>query len=583
MRAAIVICLCLGVATSASAGFEEADIEGFIKFVEAWRPGVYSVATGSKLELREVGVGAIGEIESGNAMGSSLPPSGCFGAVLTDGTLSTAHNCWLPGNISEEESPNVQRARFTLSGTGYASVRIGSASQLLTASPDRVGRPPWTQLSSNNLVFSSVMGVTETRGGVPHAIFQITGIVGRFLWYREDRQQAEVTVDASLTTKGPLSVALIPTEGPDPVALFGNEDGLFRGQLTPSLTPIMPFSPVTVLDGGTPVSIVAVDVDTGNGSVHGEGYGLAVGTGADGGLVVLQAVPSDSAADAGTHWRVHPTLNPSVPFVDTALPMDVDCVGSSFCVIALNRPGGLIRGNHILYENAAPPVLDVGTSPVLVNEGAIAQRVFTATDADEDPIRVSMDATVARNLLGVSSVAEPGRLGVTLTAPAVVCKDETTQLQVAASDGLGTHDDVETVSIAVVNVGGPDRPSVMPTSASTAAGSGARLDFEATGASGLCPTMSYQWEAGGPDHPALVTDASGRATFTPPESLCDAAGRTYTYTVRGLDEGGLPSDPTSFTVEVAPWGRPSVPFAPGAVRAVASGPDAGVVVAPDAL
>lgn len=581
MRAAIVICLCLGVATPASAEIAEADIENFIKFVEAWRPGVYTVATGSRAELREDGV-MTGERESGLVVGTSLQPSGCFGAVEFDGTLFSRLNCWQSGSITRAEGPAVQRVRFTPSGTGYATVRVGSTSQLLMTSPDRAGQPPWTPLLDGSLlVLSDVMDVTETREGVTHAIFQVSGMGGRFLWYLEDRQQADITVDASVTPRGPLTVTLIPTEGPDPVAIFGNEDGLFRGQLSPAPTPVS-FAPVTVLDGGTPVSIVAVDVDTGNGSVHGEGFGFAVGTGADGGLVVLQAVPADSAADAGTLWRVHPTLNPSVPYVDTALPVDVDCVDSSFCVIALNRPGQGIFGNHLLYENAESPVLDVGTSPVLVNEGATVQRVFTAADTDEDPIRVSMDATVARNLLGVASVAEPGRLSVTFTAPANVCKDEPTQVQVAASDGLGTHDDVETVSLRVVNVRGPDSPSVSPTSASTAA-SGAPRDFVATGASGVCPTVGYQWTAGGPDHPVLVTDASGRATFTPPDFLCDAAGRTFTYTARGLDEGGQPSDPTSFTVDVAPWGRPSVPFPPGAVRTVASGPDAGVVVVPDSL
>ena len=594
MRAAIVLSLILVVPTVASADWEPADIEGFLRYVDVWRPGVYSVMTGTRVEFWDNGNLAEEFPLLGDVYGTFLSPDGCYAGVRQSGAVFSANNCWQPGNIIPPEPTGsggaVRRVRFTPSGTGYAMVQLEPTEhRFLTSSPAEVRNPPWAPMSVPSKYLSTeVMGVTDTADGAPHAIFHVVGGPPvQFLWFREDRQQAAVAIDANLTRALPRTVDLIAANGPDPIALFGNENGLFRGQLTPSSTSIMPFSHV---DAGTPVSIAAVDVNTGNGSMHGEGYGLAVGTDADGGSVILQAVPADSAANAGTRWRVHPTLNAGKTVLQSTTPIAVQCVGSAFCVIGLDRPPGI--GNYILYRNAASPVVrradadadagaDAGMLPVEINEEGTTTLEFIASDGDDDPVRISLDGGTALNLLAVTSAAEPDRLTVTLRSISEICKNETRRLDVSASDGLGAHDVTEPVSVTVINQRRPGAPAVTLSSDSTSA-SGAPLILTAAKGPGPCVPVGYQWESvsSGPQ-PVLATDGGVTATFVPPATLCQQ--QVYTYTVRGRDEGGLFSDTTRFTVTVRPWGRPLAPFGQSASRSLFSGPDAGVELVPEAL
>ncbi|HZI11630.1 MAG TPA: MYXO-CTERM sorting domain-containing protein [Myxococcus sp.] len=432
---------------------------------------------------------------------------------------------------------------------------------------------PWQALPITPLaVLTGVMAVTETDGGTPHALFRTQP--DRLVWFREGLQQAELQV-----SDNPRGVDFAVAGGTDLIAFYGSNAGIFRAPLRPSATPVLnAFTRVTVLNEPAPrVAIASLDVNTGSGSELGEGFGLAVGT-VEGApeLVVLGAVPADSAEDAGTVWRVHERIGaPGAPVA----PIQVSCVDATYCVIALGRPN--VDGeNLIVYTNASAPQVDGDTAPLRINEGATSPLLqFSALDEDGDAVRMSLDASTAPLVAVTSMVAAPDSLSVVLTAGSV-CQTTDGTLRVQASDGLKAHDQRTPVTVTVVNTRNPGQPGVTPTEAETL---GEPEVFMASPVSGPCATVGYQWTSEQPTQPALVTDG-GTATFTPPPNvLCTAAGGSFTYRVRGLDPGLVPSDPASFTVTVSPWGRPSAPFGPDARRTLESGPNAGVDLVPEAL
>ncbi|WP_163780793.1 MYXO-CTERM sorting domain-containing protein [Myxococcus vastator] len=589
MRSLVIFSLCLGVATAARAEWDVTEVPGIARTVDVFAPGVYAVSTSTQTELYEDGIQSVVFLNS-DVFGTFLSPAGCFAAVVRPGDIISHQNCRAAGNIIPPDPVNtvvgLRRVKHTSAGAGYASVALSDGGlALLSASAGLEGPTPWTLLSVDAGLLSStdVLGVTETSDGVPHALFSVTGVSRtELLWYTGDRRQAQLVVPPLLTSQSPRTVDLFGGSGPHPIALFGNSDGLFRGQLDPAGTT---FSTVLLPDS-MPVSITSVDVNTGNGSVHGEGFGLAVGVGANGEPVVLGAVPASSADNAGTQWRFHPAFEGSaLPGASQATPLEVSCIGSSFCLFILDQPGF----NVVTYFNAHAPVLDVGPAPIVVNEAGTATARFIATDADFDAVRVSVDTASApgADLIGVNIVERPDQLDVTLVSQRPVCKDEEGLLYVHASDGLASHDVHSTVAFRVVNTQGPARPTVSPLRASTTA-SGASRVFTAQPATEVCPAVRYVWApvAGQSGAPLLSTDggAQVQATFTPPDVLCEASGASYTYEVRGVDEGGVTSSAMAiFTVDVAPWGRPLVPFAPGWERTLTSGPGASVDVVPDAL
>jgi uncharacterized protein (TIGR03382 family) len=581
VRAAL-FCLCLGVSAVASASQEQSEVDGVPARLDVWRPGVYSVMTPVKTEFRDNGV--TGPIFGGNAPGT-FPPNGCYAAIGVDGFPESNQNCLPSVNISPEGptsgDPTVYRVRFTPSGVGYAMMERDGTLGLLYAPAADISTLPWELLTieASGYLPTEVMAVTDTSGG-PQALFLPRIPTQRLLWYQGRDAVAEVLPPAPVATNQE-ALDLFAGDGPYPIALFGSSAGLFRGPLAPpeSPGPISPFTRVTLLGGVTPPAITAVDVNTGQGSVHGQGFGLAVGTDSGGTPVVLGMVPADTASNAGTLWRVHPA------FTDPPLfgsPLAVGCVGSAFCVIAVNRPG---QGtpNLLLYTNAASPQLTSGTQALFLNEGSSgATRQVTATDADGDAVRVTVDAQAAADVLSVSPTGQPDVLDLVIAPRGEVCKDETRVLNVWASDGLAAHDQLTPLSVTLRNVTGPLAPGVTPTSDSTPAAGPARV-FTASPGGGTCATVGYVWEPATPGQPPLVTTPEGTATFTPPDFVCAREGAAYTYTVRGLDEGQLRSLPTSFTVNVTAWGKPSAPFGANAVRALTSGPDAAVDVTPDAL
>ncbi|AKQ65545.1 hypothetical protein A176_002457 [Myxococcus hansupus] len=587
MRPHLVISLCLGVATAAHAEWDVTEVPGIARSVDVFAPGVYAVSTTNQTELhRGSGTQSLLFLHS-DVFGTFLSPAGCFAVVVRSGDIISHENCRAAGNIIPPDPVStvvgVRRMKHTPSGTGYAAVALSDGGlTLLTASQGVVmGPTPWTPLAIDAGLMSptDVLSVVETQDGAPHALFSVTGHSRtELLWYTRDQRQAQMVVPPLLTTLSPRTVDLFAGDGPYPIALFGNDDGLFRGALDPSGTM---FEPVMLPDG-QPVRITSVDVNTGNGSVRGEGFGLAVGQGANGEPVVLGAVPGSSAERAGLQWRVHPAFDGSaLPGSPVAAPLEVSCVDSSYCVFILDQPGF----NVVSYSNVNAPVLDVGNTPILVEETGTATARFTATDADFDAVRVSVDDSASAGLLAVNTVERPDELDVTLIPQRPVCRDEDGQLHVFASDGLAAHDREAVVSFRVLNVQGPQRPSVTPQRASTIA-SGAPQVFTAQPVVEECPSVTYTWEpvAGQSGAPLLTHSGGAQASFTPPEVLCQASGVSYSYELRGLDEGGLPSSaPTLFTVDVAPWGRPLAPFGAGAVRRLMSGPGASVELAPDTL
>ncbi|ATB48726.1 MYXO-CTERM sorting domain-containing protein [Corallococcus macrosporus] len=587
MRRLVIISLCLGVASAARAEWDVTEVPGIARSVDVFAPGVYAVSTSTQTELYENGIQSAVFLHS-DVFGTFLSPAGCFAVVVRPGDIISHQNCLAAGNIIPPDPVNtvvgVRRVKHTPSGTGYASVALsGGGLSLLTAQEGVEGATPWTSLDIGAGLLSptDVLGVAETADGAPHALFSVTGVSRtELLWYTRDVRQAQVSVPAPLTSQSPRTVDLFAGTGPHPIALFGNADGLFRGALDPAGTT---FSPVMLPDSMS-VSITSVDVNTGHGSPHGEGFGLAVGVGANGEPAVLGAVPASSADNAGLQWRFHPAFEGSaLPGASQAVPLEVSCIGAAFCLFILDQPGF----NVVTYVNAHAPVLDVGSAPIVVEETGSAAARFTATDADFDAVRVSVDAAASPggDLIGVNIFEHPDQLDVTLVPQRPVCRDEEGELRVFASDGLASHDVSSTVAFRVVNTQGPARPTVSPSRTTTLA-SGEPIVFTARPATEACPAVRYTWApvSGQSGAPQLTHDGGAQATFTPPDVVCQSSNASYSYEVRGVDEGGVASStPAIFTVDVEPWGRPMAPFGPGATRTLTSGDGASVDLVPDAL
>lgn len=567
MRAGIVICLCVGLSTVASAEWKVGlTVTGEPYDVRAWSPNTVTIAhsTGAELHINEQ-LEALVPFAPG--VGSLLLSSACFAGVGPEGEVYGQDAC-LPVGPLFAGAPNgsrIRRLMQTASGTSYAVIGTDPIGlRVVSATPSGTPMFPWTRIVLDSPTFlraTSVMGVTETAGNVPHALIAVIGPPNMY-WFRDDKVEAEVNISATLTTRVAQTVDLIPTSGPYPIALMGNADGLFRGQLQPAPlgSPITPFTKVP-LDNMGVVNIRSVDVNTELGSSRGTGFGLAVGSRNGGEPVVLGAVPAASASEAGTQWRVHPAFeNASLPVSD---PFDqVSCVDSGFCVITLKNQGQ----NVLYYYNRAAPRFAAIPEPVTINEGTMRTLDIAATDADFDAVRVSVETPPS--LLSVNATPRVDGVTLSLSAPEV-CEPTTAQFFVHASDGLGAHDQRATVSVRIENTEGPRPPVVTPLTATTSAG-GALVEFTASPGAGPCAPVDYTWSTA-PGQPPLQKGANGRASFEPPAFLCSPTGARYTYEVRALDRGMQPSVPTTMSVDVRPWGKPSAPFVPDAVRRLPSG------------
>ncbi|MCP3169301.1 hypothetical protein [Myxococcus qinghaiensis] len=576
MRAGILICLCLGLSAVASAEWKEGlTVPGEPRDVRAWEPFTVAIAHSTGAELH------VNEEQRANrnlspAVGTLLLTSGCFAGVRNDGVIFAFDNC-LPGGSIIPDLPTattteVRRVMQTASGTGYAAIAVDTNDILLLhATASETATFPWPTrvLETSEYRATSVMGVTESAGGVSHAVVPVIG-PQNLLYIRADKREASFSMNTALTTQPLQTVDLIPTSGLFPILLAGNADGLFRAPLSAAPVP-GDFSRVTLVDSG-PVNIVSVDVNTEQSTGRGTGFGLAVGTRNGGEHVVLGAVPTGSASDSGMTWRVHPAFaNASLPVSD---PFDqVSCVDSSFCVITLRNQGQ----NVIYYVNAVAPVFGAIPDPVLIDEGTTRTLEVTASDEDGDAVRVSAD--VGATPLTVNATPGMDAVSLSLTAPEV-CETTTTQFTVFASDGLGAHDRQTPVTVRIENTEGPGAPGVLPLQGTTSAG-GSSLVFTASPSAGVCESVDYVWSTP-PGQPMLQTEEAGRiATFTPPEFLCSATGARYTYEVRARDKGRIPSEATAISVDVQPWGKPAAPFALNTVRQVRSGST--VELRPEAL
>ncbi|WP_342374498.1 hypothetical protein NVS55_24450 [Myxococcus stipitatus] len=566
MRAGIVICLCVGLSTAASAEWKVGlTVTGEPYDVKAWRPGTVAIAhsTGAELHIDEV---PVAQVPFSPGIGTLLLSSGCFAGVGPDGTVFGQDACLPGGPLFEDFSQEYRIRRLMQTASGASYVVLGGDSsglQVLTATPSGTPLFPWRRLvhASGFDLSTDVMGVTETAGNVPHALIVIIGPPNMY-WIRDDKIEAQVSVPASLTTRIAQTVDLIPTSGPHPIALMGNADGLFRGQLQPSPigTYLTPFAKVP-LDGMGAVDIKSVDVNTEKGSGKGTGFGLAVGSRNGGEPVVLGAVPAASAAEAGTQWRVHPAFeNASLPVTDPF--HQVSCVDSTFCVITLKNQGQ----NVLYYFNAAAPRFAAIPDPVTINEGTLRTLDISASDPDFDAVRVSVETPPS--LLSVDATPRVDGVTLSLSAPEV-CESTTAQFFVHASDGLAAHDQRSTVTVRIENTEGPRPPVVTPLNATTSAG-GAPIEFTASPGVGPCAPVDYTW-SDEPGQPPLQKGALGRATFEPPAFVCSPTGARYTYSVKALDKGRQASMPTTMTVDVRPWGKPSAPFVSDAVRRLPSG------------
>ncbi|HET9450201.1 MAG TPA: hypothetical protein VFO83_04940, partial [Aggregicoccus sp.] len=307
---ALFLSLLLLSAGAAHADWRALAVAGTPTDVELWRPGVFSVSTTSQAVLFENGV--VTQSVPGESVGTLLTPDGCLlSLVRSTGTLVVADNA-TAGCTGPPENPV---APSTLNALSFARTSSGAAfaywesagQQSLQYTPFAATPGGWSPLpgSGSNLVR---MADAVRVGDVDHALFRIiTGAAGsQFLWYAGATAPQPVSLDAGAAV---LETELFALDGAGPAALLATQAGLFRGVLGSSPTP---FEPVALPAGVS--AVLGLEVTPDAGSALGDGFGLAVAGLADGGHVLLNAVPEPSPADVARSWRANTSFpGPTIP------------------------------------------------------------------------------------------------------------------------------------------------------------------------------------------------------------------------------------------------------------------------------
>jgi hypothetical protein len=555
---ALVVGVLLMMATSASAGWGTRSVPGSPNDVRIWAPGVFSVATdaGAWLERADGGTEFISPPDM--AEGSFYNPStGCFLAFhRADGGVQGNASC--TGNTSLPVRASIRvRVRTTEAGAGFVFLDEGAGTSALRLyRADHPGQSPWLQTVMSIVGqprASNALGVLRM-GSAEEVLFGIKEFNAVTLyWYRNDFEMASYFFDAPTSApvvSGSEVVDLFPAGGDTPTALFSWGNSLYRGTLEQGGSPFMELS----YPGGEG-TITALDVNTGSGGQHGDGFGMAT-VQRDGGVTLLSAVPTAQPQDIGSEWRVNPTL----PTGLTA-PRALECYGSSFCVIA---HGAATGDNVFIYTNDAPPSLTVDSgspNPFELSSGMSRTINIRAPDSDGDAVLVKVvPSSLSENGFSMTTTAVDGGVDILLDAT-TACSNIRQAINISATDGLDSHIRAENHVLQVQRALAPTAPTIrpQPNIAVPAGGLPQPLTAEA---SAPCGIQEFTWTALTPDAGILAFSGEQKqqATFTPPKTVCNPLGELHAYRVRAVEDGGVSSLPTDVTIQVLPWGAPNAPF-----------------------
>ncbi|MBU8897837.1 hypothetical protein KRR26_19655 [Corallococcus sp. M34] len=568
-----ILSLTLLVSSAAWADWQVKSVPGTPFAVEAWSRTEFGVATSNGLSLFSNGTTTVGL--GGAFMGLGRTAQGCVFGVRGDSTVVSVGACSsLEGtHLYPTSLPYMMRAvRFTPDGSvGFAIANTSPLEFDYRSSlvPSTDSSCQWGPLllapiaPYTGLDFAAVLA----HGGTTHALFSEIPNAS-FRWFR-GTAMTPLPAPSSNPPKKANALALFSGEdASNPTALFGNDNGLYRGTLG---TGDYPFVPVA-LPGGA-MTVLGMDVNTGAGSGRGDGFGVVVGT-RNAQTQVLSAVPALTPSEIATAWRVNPRFSQLPVAAQSLAVRQVRCVGSELCVIILAKPD---LDNVLIYTNTyAPELMPLPPSRVQVGEGTTVSVPVAPFDADGDAVRLAVTPGPSSASLAVQQRAlDGGTEGVMLdlTAAPGLCGSETSSVSITMTDGLKAHEQLRTVSVDVVHDVKPKTPRVdVPDGGSYLAGEGpVRIVPSPSG--GPCAIQGYVWtESGSPSGTAtLAVDSAGAATFTPDARLCQPSNIFHNYEVLARDVGGLDSAPATVKVKVRPWGRPLAPFNAPTVLTVSSG------------
>ncbi|WP_224242863.1 MYXO-CTERM sorting domain-containing protein [Hyalangium gracile] len=544
--------LLLATMSAAHAEWRVRGVTGVPNDVRVWGPEVYSVSTnaGAFLFQADQIVDQYPPPVSATSAGTFLSSANCFISYWSSNSVRS-QGCGanhLP--IVDGVPSGVNRVQITGSGAAYALGRVGNApgepKVYFSAGSNGFQNRPWSESGVSLEGTPMALGVLR-QGGSEHALVVIDWMSQLdFHWFVDGAKKSTYALPDSPTPPNAVqAIDLFPGEGTTPIALFSRAGGLHRGPLVNGTQPSFVSLPLPTPPG----NVTGVDVNTGAGSIYGDGFGMV--TVQHGGVAsLLSAVPAGQPQEIGLQWRINPTFPTSVN-----IPRYVSCQGARFCVIAQNKDS---PDNLLIYSNVSPPELTLDTGTTLP-EGTM-NRLFTirASDPDGDAVRVVVSGSPTP-ALSLTQTEVPGGVDLRLTANAV-CEDIEAPVTVAASDGFQGHDQIVSVPFLVKHTRRMEAPVVSPANTVAQAGGPAETLLATYPVAPSCTPTRFQWRALTTGAPELQHNGGSTAVFRTPDYLCERDGASYVYRVEAVDQGNLESMPRDFTVQVRPWGKPLAPF-----------------------
>lgn len=578
VRLALVAGLLLTAATTASAGWTVRDVPGTPNDVEVWDATRYSVSTSSGAWLYSTDGGTLASVNGAPSSSTYLVSPGCFASFVSNDAVEmspAACELNLAGPFGDARLTDA-KVKTTDTGAFYAWVhepQPDNETRTAFGPPGSFGARPW---GSQQWLSGTPMTAGVARHGVAeHALAAVGWVRDANLYWLVDGAKVSFEPvatfnDGSLPPKEVQTIDLVSTGRADPTALVGWNNGLYRGDLIRVPNPGIAFQQVP-LPGG-PGLVTALDVNTGAGTQHGDGFGMATVRRAGGGVSLVRSMPTTQPQDIGTQW----VESGPVPSLPTLLsPRYLECQGAKLCVVAQTSAN---TGNVFVYTNDMAPQLVVGLGqpeplPFTLPEGASRTVNVRASDMDGDAVRLAVSpGSLSLPNLTLTSTAVSGGVDLTITA-GNTCVTVSEPLTITATDGLDEHAVVRNYQLQVLHTLQPTAPVITSDNGTRIpAGSGPQT-FRASAQVGPgCTLAEYRWTALSPDAPALtVSPDTASAVFNPPQTLCNPQGETHLYRVEAVDSGGLVSPPTDIAIQVLPWGAPNAPFNPGTEAVVLAG------------
>lgn len=569
--------LLLTMATTASASWTVKDVPGTPNDVEVWDDTRFSVSTNTGAYLYSTDGRTLASLATGPSTGTYLTGNGCFASFVSNDAVASPANCAGTANVLGDSRLAGPKVKATETRAFYALVQdpdLGAA-RVAFGPPGSFEARPW--LSNQSFSGTAMTLGVAHHGAAEHALAAVGFFRDVNLHWLIDGSPAGTPItpltDGISPPKVVQTIDLFPTGRADPTALLGWNNGLYRGELSRGPGANVSFGQVP-LPGG-PGLVTALDVNTGVGSQHGDGFGMAT-VRRSGGVSLLRTMPTTRPQDIGTQW----VASTPVPVLGPLLsPRYLECQGAKLCVVAQTTPD---TNNVFVYTNDARPQLTVGTGqaePFILPERTSRTVSVTTSDSDGDPVRLEVSpSSVSLPGLTMTPTVVSGGVDLAITAGAA-CVTLSQPLTITATDGLDGHAVVRNYLLQVQHTLQPDAPVITPQERGPIpAGSGPRI-FKASQTNTGCVIREYRWTPLSPGAPSLELSGTDKSTavFNPPQTLCNAEGETHLYRVEAIDEGGLVSQPTDIPIQVLPWGAPNPPLALNEVTVVAGDTASGPV------